>query len=44
MLHIHLQGGLFRVQAGPYANQADARATAKRISQALGIKSIITMK
>ncbi len=40
-LHVYPKDGLYRVHAGPYANQADARATADRISQALGIKAIV---
>jgi rare lipoprotein A len=40
-LHVYPRDGLFRVHAGPYANQADARAAADRISQALGIKAIV---
>ena len=40
-LHVYPRDGLFRVHAGPYANQADARAAAERISQALGIKAIV---
>jgi rare lipoprotein A len=40
-LHVYPKEGLFRVHAGPYANQADARAAADRISQALGIKPMI---
>lgn len=40
-LHVYPRDGLFRVHAGPYATQADARAAADRISQALGIKAIV---
>jgi rare lipoprotein A len=40
-LHVYPKDGLFRVHAGPYTNQADARATADRISQALGIKPMV---
>lgn len=40
-LHVYPRDGLFRVHAGPYATQADARAAAERISQALGIKAIV---
>ncbi len=40
-LHIHPREGLFRVHAGPYASQADARAAADRISQALGVKPLV---
>ena len=40
-LHVYPKDGLFRVHAGPYASQADARAAADRISQALGIKPMV---
>ncbi len=40
-LHVYTKDGLYRVHAGPYASQADARATADRISQALGIKAMV---
>ena len=40
-LHVYPKDGLYRVHAGPYANQADARAAADRISQALGIKPMV---
>jgi rare lipoprotein A len=40
-LHVYAKDGLYRVHAGPYASQADARATADRISQALGIKPMV---
>ena len=40
-LHVYPKDGLFRVHAGPYASQADARAAADRISQALGIKPML---
>ena len=43
-LHVYLKDGLFRVHAGPYANQAEARTAADRISQALGIKTIVLMR
>jgi hypothetical protein len=32
---------LFRVHAGPYANPAEARTAADRISQALGIRTMV---
>ncbi len=41
LLHVYPKDGLFRVHAGPYANQADARAAADRITQALGIKAMV---
>jgi len=40
-LHVYAKDGLFRVHAGPYANQAEARAAADRLSQSLGIKVLI---
>jgi rare lipoprotein A len=40
-LHVYPKDGLFRVHAGPYGNHAEARATADRISQALGIKPMV---
>ena len=40
-LHIFSRDGLFRVHAGPYANQPDARQAADRISQALGIRPMV---
>ena len=43
-LHVYLMNGLFRVHAGPYANQAEARTAADRISQTLGIKTIVLVR
>ncbi len=43
-LHVYPRDGLFRVHAGPYANQAEARAAAGRISQALGIEPMVLMR
>ncbi len=40
-LHVYSKEGLFRVHAGPYANQVEARAAADRISQALGLKPMV---
>ncbi len=40
-LHIFPRDGLFRVHAGPYASQIEARQSADRISQALGIKPMV---
>lgn len=40
-LHVLPRDGLFRVHAGPYAGQAEARQAADRISQSLGIKSLV---
>jgi len=40
-LHIYTRDGLFRVHAGPYANQGEARANADRMTQALGLKPMV---
>ena len=40
-LQIFPRDGLFRVHAGPYASQAEARQIADRVSQALGIKPLV---
>jgi len=40
-LQIYIRDGLFRVRAGPYANQSEARQAADRISESLGIKPMI---
>jgi rare lipoprotein A len=40
-LHVYRKDGLFRVHAGPYNSQAEARTAADRISQALGIKPMV---
>jgi rare lipoprotein A len=40
-LHVYPRDGLYRIHAGPFASQADARAAADRISQALGIKAMV---
>ena len=40
-LQVYFKDGLFRVHAGPYLSQADARAAADRISQALGVKAMV---
>ncbi len=40
-LHVYPGDGLFRVHAGPYATQSEARTAADRISQALGIKPMV---
>jgi len=40
-LHIHSRDGLFRVHAGPYGNQPEARQAADQISQALGVKPMV---
>jgi len=43
-LHVYPKDGLFRVHAGPYANQAEARTAADRISQALGINAMVLVR
>jgi len=40
-LHVFARDGLYRVHAGPYANQAEARAAANRIDQALGLRPFV---
>jgi len=40
-LHVFPRDGLFRIHAGPFASQAEAREAADRISQSLGIKTIV---
>ncbi len=44
LLHVYPKDGLFRVHSGPYANQAEARAAADRISQALGIRAMVLVR
>ncbi|HUF81335.1 MAG TPA: septal ring lytic transglycosylase RlpA family protein [Burkholderiales bacterium] len=41
LLHITERERLFRVHAGPYASQAEARQTAERIGQALGERPML---
>lgn len=43
-LHVYSKDGLFRVHAGPYADQVEARAAADRIGQALGIKAMVLVR
>lgn len=40
-LRIERSGGVFRVQAGPYASEAAAREAAERAGQALGSKPVL---
>jgi rare lipoprotein A len=40
-LHIHARDQLFRVHAGPYASQVDARSAANRLAEALGVKPMV---
>ncbi|MBI2509582.1 MAG: SPOR domain-containing protein, partial [Betaproteobacteria bacterium] len=43
-LHVFPRDGLFRVHAGPYASQLEARQVADRISQALGIRPMVLVR
>jgi len=43
-LHVYPRDGLFRVHAGPYATQAEARTIADRISQSLGIETMVLVR
>jgi rare lipoprotein A len=40
-LHVYPRDGLFRVHAGPYPTQPDARQAADRINQALGVRPVV---
>ena len=40
-LHVYPKDGLFRVHAGPYPTQVEARAAADRLNQTLGIKALV---
>lgn len=40
-LHIFARDGLFRVHAGPYPSQSEARRIAQRISEALGVRPMV---
>jgi rare lipoprotein A len=40
-LHVLPRGGLYRVHAGPYASQAEARQVADRIGESLGPRPIL---
>lgn len=40
-LHVYTRDGLFRVHAGPYASDAEARRAADRIAQALGVRPFV---
>ena len=40
-LHVFSRDGLFRVHAGPYAREVEARQAADRVSQALGVKPFV---
>lgn len=43
-LHLFPRDGLYRVHAGPYSSQAEARLIAERIGQALGIKPMVQVR
>ncbi|HKA45983.1 MAG TPA: septal ring lytic transglycosylase RlpA family protein [Burkholderiales bacterium] len=43
-LQVFPRDGLFRVQAGPYLDQNEARQIADRLGQALGVKSIVLIR
>jgi rare lipoprotein A len=40
-LHVFTRDGLYRVHAGPYSGEADARRDADRVAQALGTKPFV---
>jgi len=40
-LHVFGRDGLFRVHAGPYAREAEARQAAERVNQALGVRPFV---
>ena len=44
VLHVYRKDGLYRVHAGPYPTQAEARSAADRISQALGIEAMVLVR
>jgi rare lipoprotein A len=43
-LHISYTEGIYRVQAGPYPNEAAARETAERAGQTLGTKPVVVIR
>ncbi|HEX6829112.1 MAG TPA: SPOR domain-containing protein, partial [Burkholderiales bacterium] len=43
-LSVLQRDGLYRVRAGPYPSQSDARKSAERIAQALGFKPLLTTR
>ncbi len=43
-LHVFPRDGLYRVHAGPYGSQTEARQIAERIGQALGIKPMLLIR
>ena len=40
-LHIFARDGLFRVHAGPYPGEAEARRDADRVTQSLGVRPFV---
>ena len=43
-LHLFPRDGMYRVQAGPYASQTEARQAAERIGVALGMKPLVVSR
>jgi rare lipoprotein A len=43
-LQISRRDGLFRVRAGPYPTQDDARRIAERIGETLGIRPVLLLR
>ena len=43
-LHVFARDGLYRVHAGPYASQPEARQAAERINQALGVRPVVVTR
>lgn len=43
-VQVFARDNLFRVYAGPYGSQAEARLTAERLSQSLGFKPLVIIK
>lgn len=43
-MSVRQKDGLYRVHAGPYPSQSDARKAADRISQTLGLKPLLTTR
>jgi len=43
-LQVYVKDGLYRVHAGPYSSQGEARAAADRIAQALGIRAVVLVR
>lgn len=43
-LTIFARDGLFRVHAGPYPTQAEARRVAERLAQSLGVKPVVLVR